>query len=438
MSIRAEKIVRIFWISILIASNLAACAPRSEIVEPDDRPGEVALVRSEVQRDTSPQVDEAGLVELAAGNSAFAFDLYQALRGERGNLFYSPFSISIALAMTYAGARGETERQMAETLHYTLPQEQLHPAFNAVDQALAEGEKDEAAFRLSVANSLWGQQGFPFRQEFLDVIAKNYGAGMHLVDYRDGANREQARQAINAWVSEETQAKIEELIGEDILNELARLVLANAIYFKGEWVEPFLSGTQEAPFTRLDGSQVSAPMMSRRMITPYAQGEDFQAVELPYKGERISMVVLLPAEGQFEDFESSLDSDRVEAILQALSPHDLKLYLPKFNFSTELMLAETLEAMGMPEAFDGQRADFSGMYDPGQTSEGNLYLSHVIHKAFVAVDEKGTEAAAATGVVAGIVSMPEELLVDRPFIFLIRDQHTGAILFVGRVMDPTD
>jgi serpin B len=394
------------------------------------------LLQSNIQRETSPAADAQELKELAAGNSTFAFDLYQALRGEPGNLFYSPYSLSVALAMTYAGARGETESQMAATLHYTLPQEQLHPAFNALDMALAgAGDQQDGAFQLNVANSLWGQQGFPFRQEFLDLLAKNYASGLRLVDYIDEAQREQARQAINNWVSAATHGKIDELFEKGILTDATRLVLANAIYFKGEWSEPFLNGTQEAPFTRLDGSQVSVPTMSRRATTPYTAGEDFQAVDLPYKGGRVAMLVLLPAAGQFEAFESRLNQEQAQAILQDLEASDVKLYMPKFQFSAEYTLEETLKAMGMPDAFDMQRADFSGMYDR-QKAGGNLYLSHVVHKAFVAVDEIGTEAAAASGVVAEIESMPVELRIDRPFIFLIHDLQTGTILFAGRVVNP--
>ena len=419
-----------------LTTNLAACAPGVQATPQENPPQNVVLLQSKIQRETSPAADTQELKDLAAGNSAFAFDLYQVLRGKPGNLFYSPYSLSIALAMTYAGARRATEQQMAATLHYTLPQEQLHPAFNALDLALAdEGNKQEGAFRLDVANSLWGQEDFPFRQEYLDLLARNYASGLRLVDYSNDTHREQARQAINAWVSAATQGKIEELIGKEILTDTTRLVLANAIYFKGEWSAPFLNGTQEAPFTRLDGSQVSVPTMSRRATTPYAAGGDFQAVDLPYKGERIAMLVLLPAAGQFGAFESRLNQEQVQAILQDLEASDVKLYMPKFQFSAAYELEEALKAMGMPDAFDKERADFSGMYDP-QKVAGNLYLSHVVHKAFVAVDEIGTEAAAASGIVAESVSMPVELRIDRPFIFLIHDLQTGTILFVGRVVDP--
>jgi serpin B len=430
-----SKAARILLLACL-STSLAACAPSAQVTPQGNSPQNVALLQSKIQRETAPTANEQEMAELVAGDNAFAFDLYQALRGQVGNLFYSPYSLSIALAMTYAGARGETEEQMATTLHYTLPQEQLHPAFNALDLALAdEGDKQEGAFRLDVANSLWGQEGFPFRQEYLDLIARNYASGLRLVDYIDATHREQARQAINEWVNAATQGKIDELIGKDILTDTTRLVLANAIYFKGEWSEPFLNGTQEAPFTRLDGSQVSVPTMSRRATTPYAAGADFQAIDLPYKGGRIAMLVLLPAAGQFEAFESRLNREQAKGILQDLEASDMKLYMPKFQYSALYELNEALKTMGMTDAFDMQQADFSGMYDR-QKAGGNLYLSHVVHKAFVAVDEIGTEAAAASGVVAEIESMPVELHIDRPFIFLIHDLQTGTILFAGRVIDP--
>jgi serpin B len=263
------------------------------------------------------------------------------------------------------------------------------------------------------------------------------------VDYIDDAQREQARQAINDWVSSATHGKIDELIAKGILTDATRLVLTNAIYFQGEWSAPFLNGTQEAPFTRLDGSRVNVPTMSRRATTLYAASENFQAVDLPYKGGRIAMLVLLPSDGQFETFESGLNQDQVQAILQELEASDVKLYMPKFQFKAEYTLEETLKASNprqreltsMPDAFDKERADFSGMYDP-QKVAGNLYISHVVHKAFVAVNEIGTEAAAASGVVQESTSMPVELHIDRLFIFLIHDLQTGTILFAGRVVDP--
>jgi serpin B len=420
------------WLLLPLLAPLTACAPAREA---DGEPAASALPRQ-----TAPAVAPDELRQLVAGNNSFAFDLYQALRQEEdGNLFYSPYSISIALAMTYAGARDETERQMAQTLHYRLGQAALHPTFNALDQQLtgtaAGGEGGDGTFHLSIANSLWGQEGFPWRQEYLDTIALNYGAGLHLVDYTNDRRREEARQAINHWVAEETEDKIRDLIAPGILDDLTRLVLANAIYFKGEWEQPFDGGTRDGDFQRLDGRIVTVPMMSRRSHTRIATGAGYQAVELTYKGERAHMIVLLPEVGHFESFAQELTAVQLEQIIAALETVDLNLTMPKFTFAAEFSLGRTLVQMGMPDAFDDSAADFAAMYVREQEPR-RLFITHVIHKAFVAVDEIGTEAAAATAVVMGIESMPELITVDRPFLFVIRDLESGTILFVGRVLDP--
>jgi len=392
-------------------------------------PARVAIAQSARPRETSPGVTNAALSELSAGNSAFAFDLYQAIRTEDGNLFYSPYSLSIALAMTYAGARGETERQMAETFHYSLPQDRLHPAFNALDLKLTA--QDKKSFELKTANSVWAQADYDFLPDYLDALAENYGAGLRLVDFVDQGEQEKSRVAINDWVSEQTEDKIQDLLAPGILTKMTRLVLANAIYFKAEWETPFLNGTNDGEFTLLNGDKVTVPMMSRRAETRHAEGDGYQAVEIPYKGDRIRMIILLPTLGQFEAFEQSLDNERLNAILESLTPTDVKLFMPKFQYAATLPLEDTLSEMGMPDAFTPFVADFSGL-----DGTHDLYLSHVVHKAFVAVDEMGTEAAAASGVVAEIVSLPIYVTLDRPFIFVIRDLETDAILFIGRVLNP--
>jgi serpin B len=236
------------------------------------------------------------------------------------------------------------------------------------------------------------------------------------------------------WVSQQTDNKIKDLLPQGMFNNLTRLVLVNAIYFKGEWQDPFENGTSDAPFTLLDSQQVSVPTMSRRAEAPYFQGDGYQAVGLPYKGGRAEMIIAMPDPGKFSEFEQTLDQGSFERILAGLENNDVKLYLPKFHFEYSKDMKDSLEEMGMPTAFDPGQADFSGIYD--QKEEPNLFISHIAHKAFVAVDEKGTEAAAATGLVAEMVSMPVMLSIDHPFIFIIRDSQTGSILFVGRVLDP--
>jgi serpin B len=416
---------------IILTLFAAGCSPKT------------AVAQSQIARDKAPNAPPQALAQLVAGNSAFAFDLYQNLRQTDGNLFFSPYSISSALAMTYAGARGDTEAQMARALHYTLGQDGLHPAFNALDLVLnnAATGADKGGFTLRSANSLWAQQDYKFLPAFLDVLGRNYGAGLRLVDYKETGHREQARLAINNWVKTATADKIPELIGQGVLDEYTRLVLANAIYFKGDWLAPFDAKSPEAPFTRLDGSTTPSHLMFRHAPTPYAAGTDYQAVELPYQGgpagASVSLVLLLPPAGQFAAFEQSLTAGKVNDIVAALQPADVELFMPRYKYDTSLSLSGALAALGMPLAFDAAQADFSGA-----TGQRDLVISDVIHKAFVAVDEKGTEAAAATAVVmvgAAAPANPQQPVVvkaDHPFVFLIRDQQTGSILFVGRVVDP--
>jgi serpin B len=396
-----------------------------------------ALLMSDKPRETSPDVSEADLALLIEGNSAFAFDLYQALREEEGNLFYSPHSISVALAMTYAGARGETAQQMANTLHFILEQDRLHPAFNWLDAELAKrGEgaqgKDGEGFRLNIVNAIWGQKDYSFLTDFLDVLAENYGAGLRILDFI--TETEKSRLIINDWVSDQTEDRIKDLIPEGAIDALTRLVLTNAIYFNAAWEYPFDEDvTANGPFYLLDGGQVTVPMMKQTESFGYIDGEGYQAVELLYDGEELSMVILLPASGNFEAFEEGLQAQQVSDIISGLQPIEVALTMPKFEFDSDFSLKDTLAEMGMPIAFSGA-ADFSGM-----TGAPDLCISEVLHKAFVSVDEAGTEAAAATAVIMRETAIPEqpvEVTIDHPFIFLIRDIETGAILFVGRVLNP--
>ena len=396
--------------------------------------------QSNLQRETSLNVDATALSDLAAGNTGFAFDFYQAVRDEDGNLFYSPYSISLALAMTYAGARGETELQMSNTLNFTLSQEHLHPTFNALDLELAsrsvgaEGD-DELGFRINIANSIWGQQGYAFLPEFLDLLAENYGAGLRLTDFVN--QPETSRLAIDDWVSDRTEDRVKDLIPEGAITDLTRLVLANAIYFNASWLHRFHEfNTQDGPFTTLDGEQVIVPMMSmgKPVDLLYTQGPRYQAVELPYIGEDLAMLIIVPDAGMFTTFETELNTEQLDAILTGLERKTVDLTLLKFSFDSDFSLSETLTDMDMPDAFVPNVANFSGM-----DGTRKLYISDIFHKAFVAVDEAGTEAAAATAVEVQVVSEPVvdvELTIDRPFIFLIHDVPTDTILFIGRILNP--
>jgi serpin B len=420
------SLVSVLMLALVV--GLAACSPAAA--------GD--LIQSEEPRDTAPQVSDSDLNRLVEGNSAFAFDLYQQLKDKDGNLFYSPYSISLALAMTYGGARGETETQMADALNFSLPQNQLHPAFNALSLELASrGQgaqgKDGEGFRLNIVNAIWGQQGYAFLSDYLDLLATNYGAGLRLLDFIN--ETEQSRVTINDWVADQTEGRIKDLIPPGVINAMTRLVLTNAIYFNAAWADPFEEAmTRDGMFHLLDGGQLTVAMMHQTETFGYAEGDGYQAVELPYDGNELSMVILLPASGQFEAFEDSLDAEMVAGIIGSMNYQEVDLTMPKFEFDSSFSLKEALSALGMPLAFSAS-ADLSGM-----TGNRDLFIMDVVHKAFVSVDEEGTEAAAATAVIVGETALPPApvtMTIDRPFIFLIRDIETGTILFVGRTLDPS-
>jgi len=420
------KNILLFGLLVTIAA-LGACA----------QPASGEVLQSDKPRVTAPAADQAGLTALVDGNSGFAFDLYQALSKAEGNLFSSPYSISQALAMTYAGARGQTEKQMADTLHFTLPQDRLHVALNTLDLELAKrGQgakgKDGEGFRLRVVNAIWGHKDYKFLQQYLDLLAENYGAGLRTLDFVRAP--EPSRNTINQWVSDQTEGRIKDLIPQGAINDLTRLVLTNAIYFNAAWQSPFpKEATSNGDFHLLNGSRVAVPLMRQTGPYGYAEGDGYQAVELPYDGRELSMVIFLPRQGQFQPFEASLTSEKAKGILNSIKSRQVKLAMPKFEFDSSFSLKQVLAAMGMPVPFTTD-ADFSGM-----TGDRELFIHAILHKAFVAVDEAGTEAAAATAVIVGVTSVPEspvEVTIDRPFIFLIRDIKTGAILFLGRVVNP--
>jgi serpin B len=416
-----------------ITDNTAT--PSKPIPPPPEEPGEEELLAREM---------------LVRDNSAFAFDLYRKLKeGTEDNLFYSPYSISTALAMTYAGARGETAEQMAGALNFELSDERLHPAFRDLGEELAERGKGREmmvvqpegepvaenveGFRLSIVNALWGQEGYDFLDNYLDLVESYYGGGLKTLDFIN--EPEPSRLEINDWASEQTEGRIKNLLPPGVINSLTRLILTNAIYFKAQWEHEFSEGaTQDDTFYLLDGGTVTVPMMHQQARFAYAEGDGFQAVRLPYLGGEIAMVVLLPEEGRFKAFEDSLKLDGLNAIIEDMENREVKLALPKFEFETEYALNKTLMDLGMTDAFNPDTADFSGM-----TGNREFYISDAIHKAFVSVDEKGTEAAAVTAIAmaaSAAPSGPVDFTADRPFIFLIQDIETGAILFIGRVVNP--
>ena len=389
-----------------------------------------------VREEPAAPVEDAA--QVAEGCNRFAFDLYGRLKGGEGNLFLSPYSISTALAMTYAGARGETAEQMAEVLRLPASGEAVHGAYGALQSDLnAAGEG--GAFELVVANRLWGQKGYAFLPDFLALLEARYGAGLEQLDFARAT--EAARKTINSWIEKQTRDKIKELLKPGVLDAMTRLVLTNAIYFKGKWAEEFDKKlTRDEDFFPAPEKKVTAPLMHRTAKFGYFEGDGLQALELPYQGDRLAMVVLLPkrnvppgAKDGLAALEASLSAEKVADWLGKLHRREVRVALPRFKTTAEFSLRDTLVAMGMTDAFG--RADFSGM-----TGTRDLFISAVIHKAFVDVNEEGTEAAAATAVVIRPLNgggSPPAFRADHPFLFLIRDTKTGAILFLGRILDPT-
>ncbi len=413
--------------------------------------GQGVLDKPKEKEKTSEQV-------VVEGNNEFALALFAELRAKEKNLFFSPYSISTALALVYAGAKGQTETQMAKALHFpTSPvvpdRQRFASAFGKIIKDLnARGKK--GGYELTVANALWGQQGYEFLKEFLELIKTNYDGQLNKVDFVNAA--ETARKTINAWVEEKTNNKIKDLIASGVLNRWTRLVLTNAIYFKGNWARQFETDrTREAPFTLISGDKIEVPMMNETAEFGYMEAEDFQGLELPYVDNELSMIIFLPKTSEvmpgygsalrrdeslpkgngLAEFEKKLTTENLSQWLSRLHERKVIVSVPKFKVTDEFSLASVLKSMGMTDAFTPDAADFSGI-----NGKRDLFISAVIHKAFVNVDEEGTEAAAATAIVMGVTSAgPEQTPVfraDHPFLFIIRDNQSGSILFIGRVMNP--
>lgn len=422
-----KLLTKILAPTLMLAMLLVSCAAST-----------MSLAISDKKRISKPTVPTGDLKTLVDGNNAFALDIYQALHSQSGNLILSPYSISLALAITYAGARNQTESQMTNVLHFSQPQSQLHPAFNALDLALEKSpenvQENQQPLTLNIANAVWAEKTLSFQPDFLDTIALNYGAGVHLADFIN--QYEPARKDINNWVSDQTKKKIQNLLPANSLDTNTRMVLVNAIYFKADWLNQFdANSTSDAPFILLDNSQVKVKMMSEHPFLPYIKGDGYQAVELPYAGDTAAMDIIVPNAGTFAKFESLFNKATYDAMLSGMQSTMVALSLPKFTFTKDFNLNEVLGGMGMPAAFDPKVADFSGM-----TGKKDLYIGKVLHKAFVAVDEKGTEAAAATAVImmpTAILASPVVVNVNHPFIFIIRDKINGQVLFIGRVLNPS-
>ncbi|MBP2627763.1 MAG: Non-specific serine/threonine protein kinase [Firmicutes bacterium] len=375
-------------------------------------------------------VQAQGVEKVVEGNNRFAIDLFQRVSTAQGgdNIFFSPLSLSTALSMTYAGSRGNTAKQMADTIHFGYGQEQFHQDYSRLLTAFSS---DGKPYTLSMANALWGQDNYRFEQKFISLIDNYYGGGFNKVNFV--TQREESRQQINQWVAEKTSDKIKELLRADDLSADTRLVLTNAIYFKGKWTLPFNSAeTLLQPFYIRPDEKVEVGMMRQTEKFRYVDTDEVQLIELPYAGDELSMVVLLPKGSQGE-FSNSLSTDKLQQWLAQSKEERVAVFLPKFKLAARYYLEEEkfLPAMGMIDAFSKQDADFSDI-----TGAKDLYIAHVIHQAAIEVNEAGSEASAATAVVMDGKSFMPIFRADKPFLFMIMHKPTGAILFMGKVNNP--
>ncbi len=435
-------IAAIVMCAFLLGAGLGLWGCGTTTTQSADSQATDLLTSSMSRAEASPEA-RADVPALVASNTAFALDLFLTTRttaeNTGRNLVFSPYGAIVALAMTYAGAGGETEDQMAGALRFTLPGDRLHPAFNALDQEVTGSE----GATINVANSLWP---FPMVRdrvipEYLDLVSRYYGAWV----ISPPGNVEEARQAINAWVSDATDGRVTEVLPSGSLpEEWTAMVLVDAIYFSGLWTFPFPPGnTHEGPFHLDDGTTVPVPLMSHDMEFGYAEDDSWQAVELPYGPEGslewgdCSMVCLLPKDGGLDEAVEGLTTEQLESLLTGLSSEDLVyVTMPRFQFDSSLRLKEACQALGMTDAFDPDRADFSAMYT-GDAPSG-IWIDDAYQTATISVDEKGTEAAAGSAVVQVAGIGQKEIVLDRPFLFLIRHRPTGAILFMGQVMNPNE
>ena len=373
-------------------------------------------------------------------NNRFAFDLYSRYKSKDGNIFYSPYSISSALAMTYEGARGKTAEEMQTVFHFPQDASIRRESFLKIDQQI---NKKDKKYKLNIANALWAQKDYKFLDDYFGLVEKYYGGKVTNLDFTN--ETEKSRLIINSWVEKQTNNKIKDLIPPGILNSLTRLVLTNAIYFKGFWLKQFdKKDTKEEDFRVSPDNKIKAQMMrltGKEANFNYAETDKLQILELPYEGEELSMLILLPKEDDLKAVEESLNSEKLSEWKKLLRNEKVNVYLPKFKFENKYFMAQDLKDMGMPTAFTlgidfGGEADFSGM-----TGNKKLNIDMVIHQAFVEVNEEGTEAAAATAVEMAPAAGPSDRIkifkADHPFIFIIQNSETGNILFVGRVSDPT-
>jgi len=418
--------LRVRFRTLLIVGLLALLAGCGSASVPT-----TTVVRASAPRAT-PSVSRADAAALRNDNALFAGRLLAAVARTQPNVALSPASISQALSMAFAGARGPTALQVAAALHFTLPAARLGAAFNGVDRSLANVNGPDTT--LEVANALYGQTGQQFRRAFLNVLARDYGAGLRTADFEHAT--EAARAAINAWVSAQTRAKIPTLLEPGDVDPSTKLVLVNAVYLKAKWLEPFEHQNTVPATFHAPGAAEKVPAMHQTGTFRYKQGDGYQALELGYRGGRLAFDILLPTIGQLQPMLSSLASRGPLALLAGLRPTQAAVALPKFRLRTHFELADPLQKLGMRLAFEPGTADLSGIAG----KPGDLSVKAVVHEAYLSVDEDGTEAAAATGVTVvatgALAPPPVDFVVDRPFVFVLRDTRTGAVLFTGVVSRP--
>ena len=381
--------------------------------------------------ETSP-----GNREQAGAVNNLGLDLFALLGAREGNALFSPFSVHTALSMTLAGARGGTEAQMLAVLHLpeNMSREELHGRAGSLAASM-EGDAERDGYEFIAANRIWLRQGSSASPEFLGLVENAYGAGAQSLDFAGAA--EESREAINQWVEDKTRERIKNLIAPGMITADTRMVLTNAVYFLGQWLQAFdPSSTRSLPFHLASGAEVQAETMHAELYAGYGEAGGVRVLELPYQGNRLSMYVVLPPLGGLEGLEQGLDAAALEGLLSRAVRQDVLVWLPKWESTVEYRLSEPFKALGMADAFGGG-ANFTGM-DPA----GGIEISEVVHKAFVRVDEQGTEAAAATAVLMEDTAMAEpepipEFRADHPFLYLIRDRESGTVLFMGRMADPT-
>ena len=443
------KSTRFFAAAVCALSMLSVRCTESNpaATNTDDTQAPFAVAKSASVERATGDVADALIAEQATSINTFAAQMYAQLAAEQeGNIFFSPYSIVSALGMTAAGAEAETDRQIREALSVTLQGDDFHAALNGIDQSLEQHSTSTEKLTMTVANDAWVQSGWEFRVDYLDLLSRYYGAGVNLLDFI--SRPDESRVVINTYIADQTNQKITNLLPQGSITTLTRLVLTNAVYFLADWVYQFdKSLTTDEPFRLLDGSRVTVPMMK---LEPEGNGSQVElqyawdpehkvrTLQLPYSGDRMAMTLFLPDTNAFEDFEEALSHELLQSMISRLSDTKLPpVRLPRFTFtSPAISLKKAFRALGMSDAFDPNKADFSGI-----DGERDLYVFDILHKAFIAVDEAGTEAAAATAVIIGTTSVPTHIprfVADRPFVYCIRDTQTGVILFMGKVEDPRE